>query len=258
MNRFIILMYHMISEPKTKAEVKYACPPVVFQQHMQFLKTQGYVPVSLATAEKYLLSDELLPEKSVVITLDDGFEDNYQNAWPILAENEIPATIFLATGAIDKTNEWMIGRDFSERKMLAWRQVREMSKHGIGFGGHTVNHVNLSQQDDESALREITRSRLDVEDKLGKACRHFAYPFGLFSEQTPSLVEKAGFALACSTRSGFNNAARNPFILHRIEVYGNDPLWKLKQKLTFGMNDASRVFPLRYYARRIANKLGVQ
>ncbi len=257
MSRFTILMYHMICSPKTTEEAKYACPPELFDQHLHTIKESGYKPISLAEVVAHLLSDKPLPENAVVITLDDGFEDNYTNAFPILQKHGMPATVFLATGVMGATNKWMVGRDFPERKMLNWQQVEEMNRHQINFGAHTVSHPKLSELGDEEAVQEIIQSKQVIEEKLGQPCDYFAYPYGLFSERTCEIVKKAGFKLACSTRSGFNNIERDPFILHRIEVYGTDPVWKLKQKMTFGMNDASRLFPLQYYSKRILEKIGL-
>jgi len=257
MNKFIILMYHMISEPKTAKEVKYACPPEVFDKHMEQLKLNGFNPVSLEQIEQHLLFNKDLPENAIAITLDDGFADNYTHAFPILAKHQVPATIFLATGCLGNTNHWMTQEGFPTRKMLDWQQIREMDKYDITFGAHTVFHPKLPELDIHSATDEIINSKEVIEDNLGKQCKHFAYPYGLFNTGNRDSVESAGYTLACSTRSGFNNIHRDPFILHRIEVYGNDPWWKLKQKIAFGINDASLLFPIKYYTNRLVNRLTI-
>lgn len=254
-NRFIILMYHMVSKPLNSNEIKYACPPELFEQHMAMLKKSGYSPVSLDAIDQHIKFNSPLPEKTVAITLDDGFEDNYTNAFPILSKYKIPATIFLATGCLGGYNEWMNKSNFSKRAMLSWQQIKRMAQQGIEFGAHTVNHPRLPELNTDEAKKEITLSKQEIENALGKPCKHFAYPYGLFTNQNRNAVEEAGFSLACSTLSGFNNAERDPFILHRIEVYGNDPCWKLKQKMTFGTNDAELLLPVKYYASRLIDRL---
>ena len=185
-----------------------------------------------------------LPKNTIVITLDDGFEDNYTNAFPVLRQYAIPATIFLATGYLEKTNGWMTD---GRRKMLEWNQIIEMASAGINFGAHTVSHPHLPQLNRAEALREMVESKKHIEQRLNQPVHYFAYPYGQLNDETMQLAQQAEFKLACSTRSGFNNLTRNPYRLHRIEVYGDDPVWKLKQKLTFGINDASLTFPLTYY-----------
>ena len=256
MQRFVILMYHMISEPKTAAEIKYACPPKQFEQHLKMLLSSGFKPVSMKAVQEYYIQQTPLPDKAFLITLDDGFEDNYSNAFPILKHLQIPAIIYLATGLVGKTNQWMSAPTFSERKMLSWEQIKEMASQGINFGSHTVSHPKLTELDDGSVSKELAESKQLIEEQLGMECSHFAYPYGLLTEKTRELVKKAGFKTACSTRSGFNNAERDPLILHRIEVYGDDSKWKLKQKIKFGMNEASWLFPLKYYSSRLLSRLG--
>ena len=256
MSRFTILMYHMISSPKTAEEARYACPPAQFEQHLRYLKSSSHTPVSLDQIEAHLLSGSDLPDNAVAITLDDGFEDNYTNAYPLLKKYNIPATIFLTSGLMGGTNQWMCERGFPERKMLGWQQIEEMDRGKIDFGAHTVSHPKLSELGIEACTKEILQSKQTIEERLGQPCHHFAYPYGLFTEATARVVEHTGFKLACSTRSGFNNSERDPFILHRIEVYGTDPVWKLKQKMTYGLNDASLLFPLKYYSTRVLQKIG--
>jgi len=255
MSRFIILMYHMISEPQTAAEVRFACPPKQFEKHLQLLLKKGYSFVSINQVSDFYKQNIPLPDKAVLITLDDGFEDNYLNALPIFQRYQIPAVIYLATGVIGKTNQWMVAPTFSERKMLSWSQIKEMSYHGIEFGSHTVSHPRLNELDDEKIEQELTVSKQAIEEHLSKECAHFAYPYGLLTESTRDLVRKTGYKTACSTRSGFNNVERDRLILHRIEVYGNDPTWKLGQKINFGTNEASLMFPLQYYAKRLISRL---
>ncbi|MEZ0174978.1 MAG: polysaccharide deacetylase family protein [Candidatus Reddybacter sp.] len=257
MQRFTILMYHMIQQPSTTAEARYACPPEQFEKHLRYIKRSQHAVVSLYEIEQHLLCGTTLPNNAVAITLDDGFEDNYTQAFPLLQKYGMPASVFLATGVMGATNKWTQGRDFPQRAMLKWRQIEEMSRFQINFGAHTVSHAKLSELDSTAAAEEIGQSKQQIEDQLGKPCSHFAYPYGLFTEQTPGIVKDAGFKLACSTRSGFNNKETNPFTLNRTEVYGTDSVWKLKQKMTFGINDASRFFPLMYYSKRMLAKIGL-
>ncbi|BCX82134.1 hypothetical protein MIT9_P1719 [Methylomarinovum caldicuralii] len=253
MKRFLILMYHMVREPETRSEARYACPPARFSNHLRALRRWGWQPVSLARIRDHMNAGGSLPDRAVAITLDDGFEDNYQNAFPILQELDIPATIFLATGHLGGTNAWM--GDWPQHPMLTWEQIGEMHRHGVVFGGHTVSHCHLNQVPETQAREEISACKKTIEDRLGTDCDLFAYPYGHFNDTTVDLVRQAGYRLACSTRPGFNHRNRDPFILHRIEVRGDDPLWKLKQKLTFGTNESGLTLPLRYYAGRLSARL---
>lgn len=257
MKRFIILMYHMVCKPTTHKEARYACPPERLEQHLQYIKSSHYSVVSLNEIEQHLLLGKILPDNSVAITFDDGFEDNYTQAFSLLQKYNIPATIFLASGVIGGSNKWMAGKDYPERKMLNWEQIKEMRDYNISFGAHTVSHPKLPELDTLSASDEIIQSKNQIENQLGTPCLHFAYPYGLFREETPDIVKNAELTLACSTRSGFNNRETNPFLLNRLEVYGTDSVRALKQKMAFGTNDASFLVPLSYYSKRFLKKVSL-
>ncbi|MBC7359362.1 MAG: polysaccharide deacetylase family protein, partial [Desulfacinum sp.] len=134
MSRFLVLMYHMVSEPKEPPDARFACPPALFERHMAYLVRRGFRVVSLEEIYGALTGGLSLPDRSVAVTFDDGYADNYENAWPVLERLGIPATVFLVTGAVGRSNHWMEGRGFSRRRMLSWSQVREMSDRGVSFG----------------------------------------------------------------------------------------------------------------------------
>lgn len=254
-NRFTILMYHIISVPRSNQEIRYACSPNTFEKHIRKLRESKFNFVSFDEINDHFTKKTSLPKKSILITIDDGFEDNYLHAYPILMRYNIPATIFLATGYIGGFNAWMTKNEFPKRRLLSWDQIKEMHLNGITFGAHTVNHPRLPEIKNDIALQEIKTSKSAVEENLGIECKYFAYPYGLFSELNTKQVECAGFRLACSTRPGFNTVERNPYVLHRIEVYGTDTWWRLNQKITFGMNDSSIFHPIKYYTDRILDRL---
>lgn len=256
MSRFPILMYHMISAPETPQEKRYACPPKTLYKHMQYLRTNNYNIVNLDTIIEHLNHKRELPEKTIAVTLDDGFRDNYENALAIFQKFNIPATIFLASGMMEKTNIWMHTHGFPERAMLSWAQIKAMQQQGISFGAHTVNHVKLTELTAEEMLAELVDSKKQIEEQLGISVKHFAYPYGLLDATVRTMTEKAAYTSACSTRSGFNTLKTDHLSLRRLEVYGTDSVRALKQKITFGVNDSNIGFPLKYYLNRILHRLG--
>jgi hypothetical protein len=103
--------------------------------------------------------------------------------------------------------------------------------------------------------REIADSKARLEDLLSHPVQHFAYPHGIYNKAVRSTVQQSGYLSACSTRSGFNNNETDRYELRRIEVFGSDRLWNLKQKLKFGTNDDSWTLPLKYYTQRVLSRL---
>jgi peptidoglycan/xylan/chitin deacetylase (PgdA/CDA1 family) len=249
---FCILMYHMIRPSATREEERFACSPKRFAAHMKFIQTRGFNMLGLGDILRYLGTNRPLPPRTVVITLDDGFRDNYEHAFSILQRYNVPATIFLASSFIDRTNTWMEDCGYPRREMLTWYQVRDMAANGIEFGGHTVSHSRLNELSENETRREIEDGKKQIEDQLGYPIQCFAYPYGLYNDRTPVIVHEAGYSLACSIHSGFNNPARDLYLLKRIEIYGTDPVWKLAQKLAFGVNNARLSMQLKYFRTRFS------
>ncbi len=250
-----ILMYHMVRETDDPKEKRYCCHPKAFKRQMAYLKRAKYQVIGLDDLIDSIMNSTALPQKSIAITFDDGFADNYDNAFPILKEYGFPATMFVVSRLAGRTNEWMQEEGFPARKLLGWKELKDMSENGITIGSHTTTHASLTDMDTESARHEIINSKSDLEEALGKPVHFFAYPYGLFNEQLEKLVAEAGYLGACSTRSGFNSEHANPFALRRIEVYGTDTLWNFTWKLKFGTNEDNCALPLKYYYSRILDRL---
>ena len=250
-----ILMYHMIRQTGDPKEKKYCCHPEAFKRQMAYLKKAGYQVIGLDDLINCIKDGTTLLQKSIAITFDDGFADNYDNAFPVLQEYGFPATMFVVSQLVGRTNEWMQEEGFPARKLSGWEELKDMSKNGITIGSHTTTHASLIDVEKKSAMHEIINSKSELEEALGKSIHFFAYPYGLFNEQIEEVVREAGYLGACSIRSGFNSAHLSPFALKRIEVYGTDTLWNFIWKLKFGTNEDNWALPLKYYYSRILDRL---
>ncbi|MBE0435699.1 MAG: polysaccharide deacetylase family protein [Methylomicrobium sp.] len=245
-----------MASPKSDQEAKYCCMPSEFAKQMNYLATSNYRLIDLNDISS-ILKDELhLESDAVAVTFDDGFEDFYHDAMPVLREYNIPATLFMVSNRTDGFNDWMVKKGSPKRKLLSVPQLLEISKNNITIGSHTRTHPKLTEisSDLDCLNREIKESKIELENKLGLSVNHFAYPYGLFNELTINAVKEAGYLTACSTRSGFNRVDINPFLLRRIEIYGKDKLWHFKQKLKFGINEMSCLYLLKYYLKQVNQK----
>ena len=245
----------MVCETDDPKERRYCCHPDAFKQQMTHLKNAGYQVVGVDDLLNCIKDGTTLLQKSIAITFDDGFADNYENAFPVLKKYGFPATMFVVSRLVGRTNEWMQEKGFPKRELLEWSRLKEISANGITIGSHTTTHASLTDMDTESARHEIINSKSELEDALGKPVRYFAYPYGRFNQQIEELVAETGYLGACSTRSGFNSKDVNPFAMRRIEVYGTDTLWNFIWKLKFGTNEDNWALPLRYYWSRIVDRL---
>ena len=123
MARCDILMYHMVSQPETTGDRRFAIPPQRFSAHIRGLRDRGYRFVSLDQVADSLSGGPGLPENAVAVTLDDGYKDNYLHAFPILSQYQVPACVFLVSGRMGDSNRWMHGRGFSHRRLMTWSQA---------------------------------------------------------------------------------------------------------------------------------------
>lgn len=182
--------------------------PQEFEEQMQFLSENGYHSISPDQLLAYLKAGKPLPEKPILITFDDGYLDNYENAYPILKKYGFTATIFIVTN--------LVGHD---ERFMSWNQVREMQQAGFVFGSHTVQHIPLTQFSREDALRELTESRQEIIRQTGKDPRYFAYPTGAYNQNIEDLVRKAGYKAAFTIEYGQASADSDLYAVPRIPIF---------------------------------------
>jgi peptidoglycan/xylan/chitin deacetylase (PgdA/CDA1 family) len=227
MSGFVILMYHRISGFGSPFEAKYACPPTVFAGHMKWLRHHDYRLIGLGEAEAYMDNASALPERAVVITLDDGYRDNFENAFRILQRYCVPATLFITTNSVGRMSGWTR----TPWPMLTWNQIEKMARGGIDVGSHSVGHLRLTGLSQPEAWDEIADAKQVLESRLCKQVRHFAYPFGAHAPEVRALVRDAGYRLGLSTTAGRNNRNVDRFALRRVPIHGTDSLDRLWRKL---------------------------
>ena len=218
-----ILMYHEVTKQEP-AEI-HAVSKAAFGAQMRWLQQAGYQTVALAD---WLAAAgggrRRLTGKPIIITFDDGYRDNHTNAWPILAEYGFTATIFLVTGRMGQTSDWRPGA-LGRAPLLTWAQARELAGAGLRFGSHTVNHVDLNAAPATVVEQELRASRSDIQQALGVAVDHLAYPYSRFNAQVKDLARQAGYRTACSCPTGYvSSANRDPYDLRRITVLAADQL----------------------------------
>jgi peptidoglycan/xylan/chitin deacetylase (PgdA/CDA1 family) len=247
-------MYHILDTPRAKREAKYCCLPERFAEQMAWI-AEARRPVSLDTLLAGLDGKTELPDNMVTVTFDDGFASTFEHGMPVLERYRIPAAMFIVANHIGGNNDWMHRRGMPQRSLMDVQQTREMHAAQITIGSHTLTHPKLPDCSPDEMAREIADSKARLEDILSHPVHHFAYPYGLYNETARALVEQTGYLSACSTRSGFNNNETDRYELRRIEVFGDDRLWNLKQKLKFGTNDAAWTLPAKYYLRRALSRL---
>jgi len=227
-----ILMYHSISLADTKPLMVMGYPrqlklrlnnvsPQSFDTQMGYLKNNGYRVIPLSEYIEGRQAGRKFSHKTVVITFDDGYADNYTNAFPVLKKYRFPATIFLISDYLSR------GPMF-----LSSDQVKEMSRQGISFGSHTRRHAYLPSLSQAQLIDEIVESKHDLEKNLGQPIDYIAYPCGGFSDQVKTIAAQAGYKAAVATNRGMNRFNLDLYELRRIHINSGDSEWTLNGKLS--------------------------
>jgi len=200
--RVVVLCYHSIHPQKAFS----SATPELLAQHLVWLKTHcRLIPFSqaLQAAQK-----ERGDRPFVAVTFDDGYADNYEYAFPLLRQYGVPATFFVTVGMVERDPgvlervQALRGASLKDIRPLTWQQVRELCDAGMTIGSHTWSHANLARLAPEESREELRRSREVLEDRLGKAVRVLAYPFGKprrhFTSRTLELAAEVGYQMAAA------------------------------------------------------------
>ncbi len=205
-----ILTYHQVRELKTADSDKakrFIVTPEKFEIEMKRLYDQGYQSIGLDELLEAFDKNNL-PAKPIIITFDDGYKSQYENALPILEKYNMKATFFVYTLALDYLGISM-----------TWDQVKDLDRRGMTIAGHTKTHPRLTLILDSTELYdEIQNSKTIIEGKLGHDIKYFAYPYGMNNERVRNEVEASGYKAAVTVEEGLVQSKNNLFKLKRFNM----------------------------------------
>lgn len=217
-----VLQYHKIDWPAPDSKVRGGfTPPARFARQMAYLKKLGFTFYTASALTEHFREYGTFPQNAVTLTFDDGWKDNYTNAFPVLKRLGINATIFLIPSCIGQTSAKAQAEGESGREHLSREEILEMSRHGIEFGSHSMNHRLLHEIAPPEVEFEIEESQRQLENLLQKPCKVFAYPAGFFTEQAQRVLERSNHVAAFTTVYGPVDRP-DLYALNRIEVLRRD------------------------------------
>jgi len=229
-DRVHVLMYHRVNSYR-KDEL--SVPPDRFRKQVEWLHRHGFRNTQMTELESgSVATGDNGPR--VIFTFDDGYEDNYVDAYPILREYGYTAILYLPYDFIGTSK--MHPRDTLEsgrpehNRLLSWNQVEEMLNDGMEIGSHTMGHVNLIRMSPEQAKREIVESKHLLEQKLQVQITSFCYPGGYFEEKHVGWVQEAGYRSACTTTPRIWQG-HDLFMIPRVPVLSSDIFYVFRKKL---------------------------
>jgi len=258
--RVPVLMYHRIGEALNGSEQKYCISPDNFSAHMQVLFDNGYRACTANDFVDWLMGDIQLPDKSLLITFDDGYLGVFEHGLPVLRDLEWPAVMFLVSGMIGKKDGWCQRENPSLKTypLMGTDEIQTMHTQGFSFFSHSRSHTDLNQCDEAALIDELSGSREDLERLLDEPIDYVAYPYGHYNDLVLESVKNAGYKAAFSVQPGFNRPGVDPYRIRRIDVFGTDTPKMLLRKVALGTNDGSWQYMFRYYWGHVLAKAGIK
>lgn len=216
-----VLLYHHVqpqADSVAKGQTSLSVDSAIFDQQMGYLASRGYTSISAEQLVNAIIAHGSLPAKSVVITLDDAYLDNYTYAYPSLQKYHLTGNLMVPTG--------LLGGNGGSNSYFSWDQLKQMAGSGTMFVyNHTWSHYSMGAGPVDKDTYEITTAQKQLQENLGHASPIFVYPYG--SGQTlgwvQQLVKNNGFVAAFSTLPGIYQCEGNIMSLPRIHI-GNAPL----------------------------------
>lgn len=206
-----ILLYHSVTRTPSPAMASFTVSPDVFARHLDLI-ADDHVTMTVGELIGRLRRGEHIPEHAVVITFDDGFADNLEEAAPLLLQRRLSASVFVTTSYVAGTASPLPG------PMLSWQGVHDLAAAGFEIGAHGHGHVPLDVLPIAKVTEDIALSKAMLEERLGRRVAMFAYPHGYRTRDVREAVRAAGFDGACGVRNAFSHARDDRWSLARLTV----------------------------------------
>ena len=210
-----ILMYHHVVDlpiDATELQTTWTVTPKKFDAQMQWLAHNGYRSITMAQLIAHLKNRQPLPAKPIIISFDDGWEEQYSTAFPILTKYGLSGTFFVYTHPLDHT------------EYMTWAQVQELAAAGMDIQSHSITHPHLRTMAPDAAFKEVAESKATLEKRLGKPVVAFCYPYGEYNNAIIEMVKRAGYESAVTLASGYRQRADELYTLRRLRVSYHDSL----------------------------------
>lgn len=225
--------------------------PGRFEKQIRFLIKEGYQSISISSLANQLISGKQIPERSIVIAFDDGYESVCEYVWPVLRDYGFTGTVFIIAGYVGCKNLWDANLGWLRFKHLGWDQLEELTKSGFEIGSHTMTHRDLTNLGKEEIIWEMEESRRILSDRLGITPKILSYPFGRYNKMTQDIAQELGYAITCSLSSHSNNSDTSQ-PLRQIGIYLVDTMFDFRVKVSL-----SRFFWLEDLKMRLINSCSV-
>ena len=216
-----VLLYHrVVPDDRGAAGSEFEVPVRNFRRQLQVLDRLGFTPITFVDYMLYLRGELDLPKSPIIITFDDGYEETFTCAFPVLQEFGMKAVVFVITDPHIVTNVWDKETTGTEAPLLKAQHILEMHSAGFEIGSHSLTHQRLTSLPRDACWEEISRSRMLLEIMLNAPIRTFSYPYGDLNDEVKQLASEAGYTAACAAWSGPAVFGTDRFEIRRLLIDG--------------------------------------
>ena len=203
---FPILEYHMVTENPRPDAKPYVVPPEDFAAQLDYLAAEGYTTITPQDYARARKGKQQLPDKPIILTFDDGYEDNWRVVLPMLEERGMKAVFYMVTNSIGQPG------------YLTWDNLFDMERRGMEIGSHTANHLPLTTLSPEKQREELRLSKLMLEWRGMKTIYSFSYPNGAYDDGIVAMLAEEEYLTAVTGEAGLNTLETNPYLLRRVNI----------------------------------------
>lgn len=211
-----VFMYHSVTDRPVDATRSLSVSPRLLATQLAALADLGYTGLTFSRLRDAIALGEGLPDRAVVLTFDDGYEDFHSVALPLLERHGFPATVFVTTGWVRDAGADAAGQPLD--RMLSWGQVAEAAAAGMEVGAHSHSHPQLDQLAQSALLQELRTSKALLEDLLGHPVRSLAYPYGYSNRRVRAAAAAVGYDAAAAVANATVRDDADLFAVPRLTV----------------------------------------
>lgn len=213
-----ILMYHRVIRKGDRKGDPLSVSEEAFREQMNWIQKFGFTTITFFDYQLYLEGKLTLPRKPIIITFDDGYQDTYTRALPILHEKEMRAVIFVLGNRGLKRAWWESGDPDDLCLLMSDSQIQEAHALGFEIGAHTMNHLALGELDEEEVRHEVQGSKQAIEELLQEEVLSISYPYGSLNQSVLDITAEGGFRFGCGVFTGPPRFGTNMFDLRRLAI----------------------------------------
>ena len=203
---FPILEYHTVTDNPDVDSVRYNVPPPDFAAQLDYLLENGYTTITMLDFIEAKNGRLTLPPKPVMLTFDDGYEDNYTNMLPLIEARGMKAVVYV------------IANKIGQKGYLSFEQLKDMQTRGVEIGNHTADHLPLDELSHDEIVYAVGASKTYLEWSGVNTIYSLSYPNGIFNGDIIKILEQEHYFTAVTGDAGLNNFKTNQFKMHRVNI----------------------------------------